>query len=264
MTSIRETGETEASTFSTFVKDAQLTDSAEVVTRGLCAPSFLEGQYVMAVTDCGGDPTTSTPAFLTGDIMRVVMTHPSGWLEVEAGFISPAWVETYKAPKHSTSPERPFPTVVPQTASSTAPLLEPVLEPLLSVGQPLVSQASAPLAVVTEVPMVPTAQLEELSVASGELPLGDLLTFVIKRKVGERIGLQIAGGAEVERKKKYRAIFVKRVYTGSAAGEQTQIQRGDRIVKVNEHDLTRSTHKAAVAVFESIGLEMTLVVSRIC
>ena len=42
--------------------------------------------------DCGGDPSTRTPAFLSGDVMRVVQYHDNGWLEVQGGFISPKWV----------------------------------------------------------------------------------------------------------------------------------------------------------------------------
>jgi hypothetical protein len=53
----------------------------------------IDVEYVRCLLDSGGDDAVPIPPFYAGQVFRVLCKYDNGWVEVDGGFISNAWVE---------------------------------------------------------------------------------------------------------------------------------------------------------------------------
>lgn len=87
----------------------------------------------------------------------------------------------------------------------------------------------------------------------------ETLTIELHRTTKEKFGLGIVGGCDNPR---LQEVHVKQVLSDGVAARDGRLKRGDRIVSVNDHNLSGATNKAALLTLKEAGQHMILVVAR--
>uniref|UniRef100_H3ARI1 Synaptojanin-2-binding protein n=1 Tax=Latimeria chalumnae TaxID=7897 RepID=H3ARI1_LATCH len=74
------------------------------------------------------------------------------------------------------------------------------------------------------------------------------------------LGFNIVGGIDQLYISKDAAIIVTKIKPDGAAHTDGRLQEGDKILKINEHDLRNITHQQAVELFRNAGDDVTLTI----
>ncbi|KAI6228750.1 PDZ domain containing protein [Aphelenchoides fujianensis] len=92
---------------------------------------------------------------------------------------------------------------------------------------------------------------------AAELPTEEV-TIVRSEKHG--LGFNVVGGLGTQHLPGHNGIFVSKIRPESPAAESGRLNVGDRILRVNDIDLTNKTHDEAVEVFRGIKSECKMVI----
>ncbi|XP_068208931.1 protein lap4-like isoform X3 [Palaemon carinicauda] len=102
-----------------------------------------------------------------------------------------------------------------------------------------------------------------LSIRHDPQPKG-LKEVVIKKLVGERLGMNIKGGVSGSPgnplDKSDEGVFISKINSNGAAHREGKLKVGQRVLEVNEHSLLGITHEEAVNIMRSAGSTIRLVV----
>ncbi|KAK7083566.1 hypothetical protein SK128_023354, partial [Halocaridina rubra] len=102
-----------------------------------------------------------------------------------------------------------------------------------------------------------------LSVRHDPQPKG-LKEIVIKKMVGERLGMNIKGGVQGSPgnplDKSDEGVFISKINSNGAAFREGKLKVGQRVLEVNEHSLLGITHEEAVNIMRNAGSTIRLVV----
>jgi hypothetical protein len=157
-----------------------------------------------------------------GDLLRVVQMHPSGWLEVDTGFISPHWVSKKRPAVIMRGIFFVFPTlsilvgspIFPRAEASEneLPLPEiPLPQTYLPEFQAQTAAAAAASSAIVGWEQDPRPDPVVAQVRTPAHMNPAWIEVVIRRPGTERLGLAIVGGLETSQKQKVRGIVVKEV-----------------------------------------------------
>ncbi len=93
-------------------------------------------------------------------------------------------------------------------------------------------------------------------------------TVILERESGKSVGISIVGGkldvfGSTESENFISGIFIKHVLENSPAGVNGTLKTGDRILKVNNIDLTNATHDKAVEVIRNASSPIIFVIQSL-
>ncbi|XP_065071560.1 tyrosine-protein phosphatase non-receptor type 13-like isoform X2 [Rhopilema esculentum] len=92
------------------------------------------------------------------------------------------------------------------------------------------------------------------------VPERRIAIVILKRKVGQGLGITIVGGEDSKRLS--NGILIKTIMPNGIAAKDGQLQKGDRILSVNGKSLEQATHDEAAGILKNAYGDVQLIVSQ--